>query len=333
LSALGSGEWSRRSICRSEALPPAGVTPLWRYAVTRKISLLVPLYNSSRYLDQLKRDIDHQTRPFDEVLMHDDGSADDTIEKAAGLGFEVIRGGPQKRQSHARNRLLAAASSGFVHFHDHDDPIHPQFVERMLPACSANGVAICHFAKTSPSGRTVFGHNFKNDYDLVFDNFVHLNAMVVCKDLARSVSGFDENLTLCEEKDFLFKVLRQGAQVTIVPELLAEWRIQDSSFMSSQGWTGAAVMLRRFIQNCLPNDSRKATELALEYALRAAWDYYYACPETITELREMFSYLSRRGLHPRTGLGTKAAFLIGLIGPVATLRLRRALSRKDATIA
>ena len=301
--------------------------------MTRKISLLVPLYNSSRYLEQLKRDIDHQTRPFDEVLMHDDGSTDDTIEKAAGLGFHVIRGGPQKRQSHARNRLLAAASSSFVHFHDHDDPIFPRFVERMLTACPVNGVAICRFAKTSPSERTIFGHDFTNDYDLVFDNFVHLNAMIVCRELARAVSGFDENLTLCEEKDFLFKILRQGAPVTIVPELLAEWRIQDSSFMLSQGWTGAALMLRRFIQNCLPNDSREATKLALEYALRSAWNYYYANPETITELREMFSYLSKQGLHPRTGLGTKAAFLIGLIGPVATLRLRRALSRKTVATA
>lgn len=301
--------------------------------MTRKISLLVPLYNSSRYLDQLRRDIDQQTRPFDEVLMHDDGSTDDTIEKATGLGFEVIRGGPQKRQSHARNRLLAAASSSFVHFHDHDDPIHPQFVERMLNACPSNGVAICHFAKTTPTERLVFGHDFKNGYDLVFDNFVHLSAMVVCRDLARAVSGFDENLTLCEEKDFLFKILRQGAPVTIVPELLAEWRIQDSSFMASQGWAGAALMLRRFIQNCLPNDSQEVTKLALEYALRAAWDYYYACPETITELREMFLYLSRQGLHPRTGLGTKAAFLIGLIGPVATLRLRRAVSKKAVAAA
>lgn len=301
--------------------------------MTRSISLLVPLYNSSRYLDRLKQDIDRQTRPFDEVLMHDDGSTDDTIEKAAKLGFEVIRGGPQKRQSHARNRLLAAASSGFVHFHDHDDPIHPQFVERMLPACAANGIAICHFAKTSPSERIILGHDFIGGYDLVFDNFVHLNAMVVSSDLARSVSGFDENLTLCEEKDFLFKILRHGAPVTIVPELLAEWRIQDTSFMSSQGWAGAALMLRKFIQNCLPDDNPQATELALKYALRAAWDYYYACPETITELREMFSYLSKRGLHPRAGLGRKAALVIGLIGPVATLRLRRALARKAAATA
>ena len=84
-----------------------------------------------------------------------------------------------------------------------------------------------------------------------------------------SVSGFDEDLTLCEEKDFLFKILRQRAIVTIV-RVLAESRIQNSSFMSSQGWTGAALMLRRFIQNCLPDDSRETTELALEYALRSA---------------------------------------------------------------
>jgi glycosyltransferase involved in cell wall biosynthesis len=298
--------------------------------VTRKISLLVPLFNSSPYLDQLKRDIDHQTRPFDEVVMHDDGSTDDTIERAARLGFRVIQGGPMKRQSHARNRLLAAASSEFVHFHDHDDPIYPQFVERMLPACAPNGVAICHFAKTSPSECVVLGHDFTNGYDLVFNNFVHLNAMVVCRDLARSVAGFDESLTLCEEKDFLFKMLRQGAQVTIVPELLAEWRIQNSSFMTSQGWAGAALMLRRFIQNCLPNNNRETTELALEYALRSAWNYYYANPETITELRQMFRYLAKHGLHPRSGLGKKSAVLIRSIGPVATLRLRRALSKRAA---
>jgi hypothetical protein len=103
--------------------------------------------------------------------------------------------------------------------------------------------------------------------------------------------------------------------------------------MSSQGWTGAALMLRKFIQNCLPDDSRETTELALEYALRSAWDYYYACPETMSELRQMFQYLSKHGLHPRTGLGTKSALLIRSIGPVATLRLRRALSKKVAAIA
>ena len=141
-----------------------------RQAVSRTISLLVPLFNSSRYLDQLKRDIDRQTRPFDEVIMHDDGSTDDTIKRAAELGFRVIRGGPKKRQSHARNRLLRVASCDFVHFHDHDDPIHPQFVERMLTACARDGVTLCHFAKTTPSERIVFGHDFENDYNLVFNN-------------------------------------------------------------------------------------------------------------------------------------------------------------------
>lgn len=296
--------------------------------MTPTVALLVPLYNSSRYLEQLKRDIDHQTRPFDEVLMHDDGSSDDTIEKASALGFHVIRGGPQKRQSHARNRLLASASSSFVHFHDHDDPIYPQFVERMLPACAANSLAICHFAKASPAERTIFGHDFTEDLDLVFKSYVHLNAMVVCRELANAVSGFDEKLTLCEEKDFLFKILQRGAPVTIVPEVLAEWRIQDSSFMTVQGWTGAATMLRRFIENCVPNDREETTELALEYALRCAWDYYYACPDTITELRPMFRYLAKHGLRPRTGLGRKSALMIRSIGPVATLRLRRAFATK-----
>ena len=81
-------------LCRSSSARE--FNPSWRYAVTRKISLLVPLFNSSRYLDQLKRDIDHQTRPFDEVVMHDDGSTDDTIEKATELGISGHQGRPDE---------------------------------------------------------------------------------------------------------------------------------------------------------------------------------------------------------------------------------------------
>ena len=147
--------------------------------------------------------------------MYDDCSTDNCAEKATRLGFKVIRGSTNKRQSAARNILLRNSTGNMVHFHDHDDPIHPRFVEQMLVHAGRDSVVICNFERIDK--KTIlhaFGSDyFQNPYKLVFDGYVHLNAMITCRDLALRSGGFDEMLTLSEEKDFLFKLLRAGAHV------------------------------------------------------------------------------------------------------------------------
>jgi glycosyltransferase involved in cell wall biosynthesis len=300
------------------------------YESVPTVSLLVPLYNSVPYLEGLAADIHGQSHPFDEVLMYDDCSSDDSAVMAQALGFNVVQGEHSKRQSGARNCLLKLATGDFVHFHDHDDPIHPQFVERMLPLAASRSIVISGFDQTRsnmPTQHHVFERYLQETpYDLVFARYVHLNAMLVCRKLALDSGGFDEALTLCEEKDFLYKMLVAGGRVSIQSENLAEWRIQQTSVMVQQGWLAAAAMLRKFIDNCVRNLQPSATEKMLEYCLRSAWNYYYAEPGTISELRLMFGELKRRGYNPRAGLGRKMELLCMLLGPGEALRIRRLLA-------
>src|SRR5262249_107587 len=173
-----------------------------------------------------------------------------------------------------------------------------------------------------------FGSEYlQTPYSLVFEGYVHLNAMIVCRDLALRSGGFDEMLTLSEEKDFLFKLLNAGARVLLVPEILGAGKIEETSFMRVQGWPAAAVMTRRFIANCTSAAETSIVPQMLEYCLRFAWDCYHADDSTLSELRLLFRDLSAKGHKPRDGLGKKMRWACTILGPVNSLRLRRAYCR------
>ena len=95
-----------------------------------RIALCVPAYNAARFLPRLFASVAEQTQPFDELWVYDDASSDDTADIAASLGARVVRGEHNIGCSGGKNRLLAETSADWVHFHDADDILHPEFVAR-----------------------------------------------------------------------------------------------------------------------------------------------------------------------------------------------------------
>ncbi len=92
------------------------------------VSILIPCYNSARHLPKLFEGIAAQTVPFDEIICYDDGSTDDTMAVATALGAKVIAGDQNKGPAYARNRLIEATTTRWIHFHDSDDLISLHFV-------------------------------------------------------------------------------------------------------------------------------------------------------------------------------------------------------------
>jgi len=93
------------------------------------LALCIPGFNAGRCLPRLLSSARAQTAAFDEILVYDDGSSDDTAAVAEALGSRVIRGGVNRGCSVGKNVLAAAAASDWVHFHDADDDLYPHFVE------------------------------------------------------------------------------------------------------------------------------------------------------------------------------------------------------------
>lgn len=87
------------------------------------LSIIIPMYNASQYIRAcLESIIDYDGKDI-EILVIDDGSKDDSIEKIALMHDERIRLFTQKNMgpSSARNRGISNSQGDFVMFVDSDD--------------------------------------------------------------------------------------------------------------------------------------------------------------------------------------------------------------------
>ncbi|MFN3314525.1 MAG: glycosyltransferase family 2 protein [Hyphomonas sp.] len=93
------------------------------------LALAIPAYNAAWCLPRLLASAAAQTVPFDEILVYDDASTDDTAAVARAHGARVVSTGENVGCSAGKNRLAEAATSEWIHFHDADDELMPKFVE------------------------------------------------------------------------------------------------------------------------------------------------------------------------------------------------------------
>lgn len=115
---------------------------------TQKISVVVPAYNVAAWLPRTMDSLQAQTHPNLEIIVVDDGSADETAQvmKAYTEKYPNIRylykenGGVTS----ARLRGAAEATGDWVAFMDGDDYVEPQMYARLLEIAMANNAAIAH---------------------------------------------------------------------------------------------------------------------------------------------------------------------------------------------
>ncbi len=94
------------------------------------LALCIPAYNAAFYLPRLLESALAQTIQFDEIWVYDDCSTDNTGEIATKFGAKVIRGEVNRGCSHGKNALAVHTTCEWIHFHDADDALYPNFVEQ-----------------------------------------------------------------------------------------------------------------------------------------------------------------------------------------------------------
>src|SRR5918996_762140 len=112
-----------------------------------RFSVVIPAYNASRTIGETIRSVLAQSEPDFELIVVDDGSADDTpaiVESfASDRRLSLLR---QENQgvAAARNTGIARASADYVSFVDNDDLWMPEYLAAMgaaLDAAPAAGFA------------------------------------------------------------------------------------------------------------------------------------------------------------------------------------------------
>lgn len=111
-----------------------------------KISIVVPVYNMSRYLDKCISSIRNQSYTNLEIILIDDGSIDGSskiVDKHASFDSRIIAIHEENQgESRARNVGLEQTTGDYIAFVDCDDWIEPDIYETLLSAAVSNDLDI-----------------------------------------------------------------------------------------------------------------------------------------------------------------------------------------------
>ena len=134
-------------------IPPSKITNTIKNQ-NPKISVIIPIYNTEKYLKNCLDSILNQTYQNLEIILVDDGSTDNSkkIVDDYAKKDKRIKAIHQKNQgqSTARNNGLEIATGDFISFIDSDDAIAKNFYQKHLEAYGDNtSVSVCgaHYKK------------------------------------------------------------------------------------------------------------------------------------------------------------------------------------------
>ncbi|MBR5561005.1 MAG: glycosyltransferase [Clostridia bacterium] len=112
-----------------------------------KVSIIIPCYNSAKYLEDCMASVLAQTMPDFEAILIDDGSRDNTLAIARAIAQRDARVRVLTQEnsgvSAARNLGLDHCSGEWVTFVDSDDLIVPDMLETMLSATDGVDMVVC----------------------------------------------------------------------------------------------------------------------------------------------------------------------------------------------
>jgi glycosyltransferase involved in cell wall biosynthesis len=105
-----------------------------------KVSIVIPVYNVSKYIKRCLQSVVDQTYQDIECILVDDCGSDNSIELAqqfindyhGAIEFKLIRHNQNKGQSAARNTALRYIKGDYVFFLDSDDEIPSDSIESLM---------------------------------------------------------------------------------------------------------------------------------------------------------------------------------------------------------
>lgn len=204
-----------------------------------KISVIIPVYNSERYLSKTLDSIVNQSLSDIEVICVDDGSTDESINilkeylnKPCQL--KIISLSKNFGVAFARNVGLKEASGEYICFVDSDDYISLDFCEKLYRKTftSPDFVKAGDLNVIFPDRKEIWEQN-KFIRENVFNFWAQFTTAIYNRDfLLKNNIFFDEELLVCEDILFLTKVVLL-AKTYEIEELATYYYLKNSNSLDS----------------------------------------------------------------------------------------------------
>lgn len=207
-----------------------------------KVSVIIPMYNASKFLNETLESILNQSYNNIEIIIIDDNSTDGSFNQA--LKFQSnsiwVKKNKKKGACAARNYGFDLSTGDYIQYLDADDILSPSKIEDQVNALQnqKNSIAVCntkHFYNTINEGKiTDQGYLFTTSDVKSFllniygsnglPNMVAVSAWLTPKELIRIAGPWDESLMKDQDGEFFCRVVTKADQVIYVPNALNFYR-------------------------------------------------------------------------------------------------------------
>lgn len=211
-----------------------------------KISIVVPLYRTPlKYLGEMIDSVRAQNYDNWELLLADGSGDEDPMEKAKRKEYleEVRRKDPRVKYKELSenkgiagntNEALSVVIGDWVAFMDHDDILSRHALSEMAAAVEKHPQAEMIYSdedKVSMDLRTYFEPHLKPDFnlDLIRSTNYISHFLMVKRELAQAVGGFDASYDGAQDYDFILKCSERAKEICHIPKVLYHWRMHPFS--------------------------------------------------------------------------------------------------------
>ncbi|MDO4483512.1 MAG: glycosyltransferase family A protein [Clostridia bacterium] len=202
----------------------------------KKVSIIIPCHNDGQYLPEALACAFAQTWENKEIIIIDDGSADEaTLKLLDDLRQDsrvtVLRHEQAKGPSAARNTAIRAGKGEYIMPLDADDKIEPDYIAKAAAVLDSRPEVGAVYAHGDYFGE-VTGPMKLKDYnlrDMLVDNVVFVSALIR-RSAFEQAGLYDEAFrTGLEDYDGFLGLLEHGWEIVQLPETLFYCRVKPVS--------------------------------------------------------------------------------------------------------
>lgn len=252
------------------------------------VSIIIPVYNVERYLDDCLESIVSQTYRDLEIILIDDGSTDSSgvlcdkwlkADKRIQV-FHKKNGGV----SSARNLGLKNINGTFLLFIDPDDHVSEYYVEKLVNSIELYDMASCgyyeEFKNNIIEHRIVdsskeIDNNEANNMIFRFDGYKGFlwNKIFKTEIIINNNIVFDTKIHMCEDQLFVIEYLNFCKRIFLINDCLYFYRVRKSSMVFGSNKEKLLTIFDAYIR--IKNLYEKENVTYLEFIYMTVWDYYY----------------------------------------------------------
>lgn len=228
-----------------------------------RVTGILASYNQAHYVEIAVRSLLAQSRPFDELLVIDDASSDNSVEVASAMlescpAARLHVNDANRGVAHVNNFGLSIASGDYIGFFASDDVYHQDLVARLADALDRNpsaalacgydmwidedGNALPQLRRVQPKSDEFYSSKEARMYLERYGSFLSGCACLYRTQLLREFGGFDAEFGPFQD-GVAREILATRHGMCFIPRVLGYWRRSAQSFSATQGRSSERMLL------------------------------------------------------------------------------------------